>query len=41
MDVEKVKSQLHSLAFGQAMAAAATDYKKVGVYVIDTNKMLL
>lgn len=28
MDVQKVKSQMHSLAFGEAMAAAATDYKK-------------
>jgi hypothetical protein len=29
MNVEKVKSQMHSLAFGQAMQAAAEDYQKV------------
>lgn len=29
MDVEKRKGQMHSLAFGQAMAAAAEDYKRV------------
>lgn len=30
MDLEKRKGQMHSLAFGQAMAKAAEDYKKVG-----------
>ncbi len=30
MDVAKVKSQMHSLAIGQAMGKAAEDYKKVG-----------
>ena len=29
IDVGKVKGQMHSLAFGQAMAAAAEDYKRV------------
>ena len=29
MDVAKVKGQMHSLAFGQAMGAAAEDYKRV------------
>lgn len=28
MDVAKVKGQMHSLAFGQAMGAAAEDYKR-------------
>eukprot|EP00887_Chlorella_sp_A99_P000034 scaffold16.g34.t1 len=28
MDVQKVKGQMHSLAFGQAMAQAAEDYKR-------------
>lgn len=31
MDVQKVKGQMHSLAFGQAMAQAAEDYKRVRV----------
>lgn len=30
MNVEKVKSQMHSLALGEAMSAAAENYKKVG-----------
>jgi len=29
MNVNKVKSQMHSLAFGEAMSAAAEDYKRV------------
>ena len=28
-DPEKFKSRMHSLAYGQAMAAAARDYQKV------------
>lgn len=28
MELEKRKGQMHSLAFGQAMAAAAENYKK-------------
>ena len=30
MNVAQTKSTMHSLAFGQAMAQAAEDYKKVG-----------
>jgi hypothetical protein len=29
MNVGKIKSTMHSLAFGEAMAQAAEDYKKV------------
>ena len=29
MNVEKVKCQMHSLALGEAMSAAAENYKKV------------
>lgn len=31
MDVQKVKGQMHSLAFGQAMGKAAEDYKRASV----------
>lgn len=40
MNFEKVKSQMHSLAFGEAMGAAAEDYKKASLaYLIIVRNM--